>query len=230
MPNLTTPVPNPEDAPGEAFTAALTQLVDHPRFPCVGAKAAFHQRNATVRLYDTLGTASAAAAQGDDLAEFVAAVRPEQRFVSFVAMFRGPDITDERHFERLLWRQLSLLTERDSEPWSDEVSASPWHDHFGFSFAGSALFVVGLHPRASRDARRAGSPMLVFNPHRQFERLRDEDRYTRIRDVIRRRDEQLQGTINPMVGDFGTASEARQYSGRRVEPDWQPPEPIGDAS
>jgi uncharacterized protein len=230
MPNLTTPVPDPEDAPHEAFAAALTELVDHPQFPCVGAKAAFHQRNATVRLYDTLGTRSAAADLSDDLAHFVAAVRPDQRFVSFVAMFRGPDIADERHFERLLWRQLSLLAEGDLEPWSDEVSANPRHDHFGFSFAGSALFVVGLHPRASRDARRAGSPMLVFNPHLQFERLRDEDRYTRMRDVIRRRDQRLQGTINPMVGDFGRASEARQYSGRRVEPDWQPPELIGDAS
>jgi FPC/CPF motif-containing protein YcgG len=230
MPNLTAPVPDPEDAPHEAFAAALTELVDHPRFPCVGAKAAFHQRNATVRLYDTLGTTSTAAALGGDLADFVAVVRPDHRFVSFVAMFRGPVITDERHFERLLWRQLSLLADRDTEPWSDEVSANPRHDHFGFSFAGSALFVVGLHPRASRDARRAGSPMLVFNPHRQFERLREEDRYMRMRDVIRRRDQRLQGTINPMVGDFGRASEARQYSGRRVEPDWQPPEPSGDAS
>jgi FPC/CPF motif-containing protein YcgG len=230
MPNLIRPVPDPEDAPHEAFAAALTEFVDHPRFPCVGGKAAFHQRNATVRLYDSLGTTSAAATMGDDLADFVAAVEPDQRFVSFVAMFRGPEIADERHFESLLWRQLRLLAERDSEPWSDEVSANPRHDHFGFSFAGSALFVVGLHPRASRDARRAGSPMLVFNPHRQFERLRDEDRYTRVRDVIRRRDEQLQGTINPMVGDFGGASEARQYSGRQVQPDWQPPERIGDAS
>ena len=230
MPNLITPVPNPEGAPHEAFAAALTNFVDHPSFPCVGAKAAFHRRNATVRLYDTLGTPPAADALGGDLADFVAAVRPDQRFVSFVAMFRGPDIADERHFERLLWQQLFLLAERDTEPWSNEVSANPRDDHFGFSFAGSALFVVGLHPRASRDARRAGSPMLVFNPHRQFERLRDEDRYTRMRDVIRRRDEKLQGTINPMVGDFGRTSEARQYSGRRVEPDWQAPEPIGDAS
>jgi FPC/CPF motif-containing protein YcgG len=230
MPNLITPVPNPEGAPHEAFAAALTNFVDHPSFPCVGAKAAFHRRNATVRLYDTLGTPRAAAALGGDLADFVAAVLPDQRFVSFVAMFRGPDIADERQFERLLWQQLSLLAERDPEPWSDEVSANPRDDHFGFSFAGSALFVVGLHPRASRDARRAGSPMLVFNPHRQFERLRDENRYTRMRDVIRRRDEKLQGTINPMVGDFGRTSEARQYSGRRVEPDWQAPEPIGDAS
>ena len=230
MPNLTTPVPDSDDASSEAFAASLTELVEHPSFPCVGAKAAFHQGSAQVRLYDQLGSAVAADLLAKDLAEFVGSVGPDQRFVSFVAMFRGPDIADEPEFERLLWRQLALVAERDSVPWSDEGSADPTDDHFGFSIAGTALFVVGLHPRASRDARRAGSPVLVFNPHRQFELLREEDRYGRMRDVIRRRDERLQGTINPMVGDFGRTSEARQYSGRRVEPDWQPPEPLVHAS
>ena len=230
MPNLIEPVPEPDDASPEAFTVSLAELVEHPSFPCVGAKAAFHQRNAHVRLYDRLGSAEAAARLAADLTEFVGGVESDQQFVSFVAMFRGPDIADEQQFERLLWRQLALVAERDSAPWSDEVSADPSDDHFGFSVAGTALFVVGLHPNASRDARRAGSPVLVFNPHRQFERLREENRYARMRDIIRRRDERLQGTINPMVGDFGRASEARQYSGRRVDRDWQPPETIGNAS
>jgi FPC/CPF motif-containing protein YcgG len=230
MPNLIRPVPDPDNASPEMFAASLTELVEHPSFPCVGAKAAFHQRNAQVRLYDRLGTAEAADRLTADLGEFVRGVGPDQRFVSFVAMFRGPDIADEREFERLLWRQLALVAKRDPVPWSDEVSADPDDDHFGFSVAGTALFVVGLHPRASRDARRAGSPVLVFNPHHQFEQLREENRYGRMRDIIRRRDESLQGTINPMVGDFGRTSEARQYSGRRVDPDWQPPETIGNAS
>ena len=33
----------------------------------------------------------------------------------------------------------------------------------------------------------------------------------------------LQGEINPMVDDHGQSSEARQYSGREVEEDWQAP-------
>jgi FPC/CPF motif-containing protein YcgG len=230
MTDLIRPVPEPHDASPEAFTTSLTDLVEHPSFPCVGAKAAFHQRHAQVRLYDQLGSTATADLLAADLGEFVRTVGPDQQFVSFVAMFRGPAIADERHFERLLWRQLALVAVRDTTPWSRDVSADPAQDHFGFSFGGSALFVVGLHPKASRDARRAGSPVLVLNPHRQFERLRDENRFTRMRDLIRRRDEQLQGTINPMVTDFGRSSEARQYSGRRVEPDWQPPEEFGDAS
>ena len=84
-------------------------------------------------------------------------------------------------------------------------------------------FLVGLHPKASRNARRAPSPTLVFNLHSQFVALRESGHYTRIRDRIRDRDEQLQGTINPMVSDHGEVSPARQYSGREVEPGWRAP-------
>lgn len=230
MPNLTKAVPDPRDATLEAFEASLRELVEHPSFPCVGAKAAFNQRHTQVRLYDRLGTPDAADLLASDLADFVAAIGRDRQFVSFVDMFRGPDVDDEQQFEQLLWRQLALVAERDAAPWSDEVSADPGDDHFGFSVGGTALFVVGLHPHASRDARRAGSPVLVFNPHHQFERLRHENRFLRMRDIIRRRDERLQGTINPVVGDFGRPSEARQYSGRSVGCDWEPPEPIGYAS
>jgi len=66
-------------------------------------------------------------------------------------------------------------------------------------------------------------PTLVFNLHAQFEQLRASGMFPRMRDRIRARDEALQGQVNPMVSDHGTSSEARQYSGREVSPDWQAP-------
>ena len=39
---------------------------------------------------------------------------------------------------------------------------------------------------------------------------------------------QLQGSINPMLSDFGEATEARQYSGRAVEDDWRAPFAAGE--
>jgi FPC/CPF motif-containing protein YcgG len=66
-------------------------------------------------------------------------------------------------------------------------------------------------------------PVLVFNLHEQFEALRESGAFERMRDTIRRRDEELQGSVNPMVGDYGTVSEARQYSGRKLEEGWEPP-------
>ena len=95
--------------------------------------------------------------------------------------------------------------------------------HFAFSHAGTAFFIVGLHPGASRIARRAPLPMLVFNLHEQFERLRADGGFDRMRTAIRTRDTRLQGGVNPMAQDHGDDSEARQYSGRAVEPTWEPP-------
>ena len=66
-------------------------------------------------------------------------------------------------------------------------------------------------------------PCLVFNFHEQFEQLKASGKYTVLQDAIRTRDIALQGSINPVLARFGETSEARQYSGRAVEADWQCP-------
>ena len=47
--------------------------------------------------------------------------------------------------------------------------------------------------------------------------------FNTVRNKIRERDIELQGNINPMLEDFGENSEARQYSGRKVEEEWKCP-------
>jgi len=64
---------------------------------------------------------------------------------------------------------------------------------------------------------------LVFNLHDQFEQLREAGRYEKLRESILDRDEKLAGSMNPMLARHGASSEARQYSGRAVEPGWQCP-------
>jgi FPC/CPF motif-containing protein YcgG len=44
-----------------------------------------------------------------------------------------------------------------------------------------------------------------------------------VQEVIRNRERNLQGNLNPNLADFGTRSEARQYSGRPVEEGWRCP-------
>ncbi len=80
-----------------------------------------------------------------------------------------------------------------------------------------------MHAGASRIARCFRHPVLVFNSHRQFEQLRADGRYAKLQQATRERDRAMQGSINPNLADFGAASEARQYSGREVEEDWQCP-------
>ena len=133
------------------------------------------------------------------------------------------EVVSEIEFENLLWRQLQFLHEMDNTGWDPMVSDDPNDPNFSFSIGGKAFYVVGLHPEASRLARRAPYPTLVFNLHSQFEKLREMGVYHKVRDKIRERDKAVQGSINPVLQDFGEESEARQYSGRQVGKNWKCP-------
>ena len=223
MTQLSPSVAAPATAATPELIEAMHAMISHPEYPCLGARSVFRRGRATVRVYDELGSRESARQILADLRLFASEVDLEQGLASFVALFRLPDIAGERQFEELLWEQLRQVHAADEQPWTHDVSGDPDDPHFAFSAAGTAYFVVGLHPRASRDARRAAVPTLVFNLHAQFEQLRASGTFSRMRDRIRTRDEALQGQINPMVSDHGTSSEARQYSGREVGADWRAP-------
>ena len=210
-------------ASADEFGELLSERILGPEYPCLGARSVFKRERATVVLHDDLEAPETARALIEQLREYASTVDPEEGFVSFVAGFRGPEVRDEKHFEEMLWALLQRLHDVDEQPWAPEVSADPNDPHFAFSVAGTPFFIVGLHPKASREARRMPLPGLVFNLHEQFESLREEGGFERMRDTIRRRDEELQGSINPMVSDHGETSEARQYSGRKLEKAWEAP-------
>jgi FPC/CPF motif-containing protein YcgG len=205
---------------------AFRHFVMRPEFPCLGAKAAVNAQTYTVRAYGELGSPEATVRLATDLSEFVQSqAQSGNEYATFAAVFSEPRPATEIEFEQLLWRQLRALREHEADKcaWDPTVSADPADPHFSFSFGGRALYVIGMHPTSSRDARRFPWPTLVFNPHVQFERLRADGKWQRMQETIRHRDRELQGTINPMLSDFGEQSEARQYSGRAVDADWQAP-------
>jgi len=149
----------------------------------------------------------------------------QSEFATFVASFAGPLPPDEAAFERLLWTTLQQLHDSDAayHTWDPAVTADPADPRFSFSFAGPALFVVGLHSASSRASRRFAWPTLIFNPRDQFDRMRETGRYERFQHVIREAERALQGDINPMLANYGERSEAPQYSGRAVGRDWRCP-------
>jgi FPC/CPF motif-containing protein YcgG len=216
------------DTPRTEIVQSLESMVLHPDYPCLGARSVFNRDRATVVVLERLATEASTRSLLSALTDFGRETDRSAGFASLVAVFRGAEITDEAEFERLLWRQLELLHEADSQPWDPQVSDDPDNPHFAFSVGGTAFFVVGLHPHSSRIARRTPLPTLVFNLHEQFEELRASDRFERMRDTIRRRDTELQGSPNPMVADHGRSSEARQYSGRSVPEHWEAPASFED--
>ncbi len=194
-------------------------------FSCIGAKAAFNGSLFRIALYNKMNEPETSASLGRDLRIFA----DEQRrlgsdYASFAAVFDAAAMDDEKMWEDSLWKQLENLHLLDPSPlWDPSVGSDPEKADFSFSFAGTGFFIVGLHPQSSRYTRRFSRAALVFNPHAQFDRLRETDRYERMQKTIRAREMKLQGSLNPNLSDFGTDSEARQYSGRAVEKDWKCP-------
>ena len=209
-------------ATDEDIAAALGEMVAHPDYPCLGARSVFRRDAARVLVLPDLGDASVGTLAGH-LRDFATTHDGRPELASFLAVFRSPVPSSEAEFESALWSVLQRLHDGDTERWAADVASDPADPRFAFSIGGTPYFIVGLHPAASRIARRAPVPTIVFNLHRQFERLRSEDTFARMRTAIRRRDERLQGSVNPMVDDYGSASAARQYSGRAVEAQWRAP-------
>ncbi|MGF1634306.1 MAG: guanitoxin biosynthesis heme-dependent pre-guanitoxin N-hydroxylase GntA [Phycisphaerae bacterium] len=215
------------DLTAAAVHGAFRAFVLDPHYTCVGAKSAVNSGSYRLGVYGELGGADATRNLAADLFRFTqAADEIDAAFATFVAVFESPRETSEQAFERLLWGQLQHLHDVDvalHRAWDPTVSSDPANTHFSFSFGELAFFIVGLHPNAARMSRRFAWPTLVFNPHQQFERLRAEGKWGRMQEVIREKEVQLQGNINPVLRDFGDESEAKQYSGRAVDKDWQPP-------
>ncbi len=196
-------------------------------FSCVGAKSALARDQLRIMVARDIGSSWDDLRILPELLDFVQGYRENRKlYQSFVVLFEGPEMLGEDAFEAHLWSRLQSLSDKDEWLGQDvdsRVSQDPEHPHFSLSFGGEAFFVVGLHPGASRLARRFERPALVFNLHDQFEQLRSAGIYTRLRDTILQRDLALNGTANPMLARFGENSEARQYSGRVVNADWRCP-------
>lgn len=206
---------------------ALNAYVADPSFPCVGAKSALARGTLDVVACRDVASAWDDVRIHDELLRFAQAYREDRGLYRSLAMvFEGPCDLTERAFEEAIWQRIQSISDKDvwrGQSYDDRVSSDPLSPHFSLSFGGEAFFVVGLHPHASRPARRFERPTMVFNLHDQFETLREAGKYEGMREKIMTRDEALAGSRNPMLARHGEASEARQYSGRVVDDGWRCP-------
>jgi uncharacterized protein len=205
----------------------LEDWIADQSFPCVGAKSALAHGALEVLPASQITSAWNDLEIHDALLHWAWSWRAAPGDLrSLAVVFEGPLDLSEEAFEKHLWDRIQSLADKDhwrGQPYDKRVSADPESPHFSLSFGGEAFFVVGLHPHASRPARRFGRPAMVFNLHDQFEKLREEGRYEKMRSTILDRDRRLAGDTNPMLARHGEASEAVQYSGRRVDDGWSPP-------
>ncbi len=209
-----------------AFTGAAADLltqhihnlfkatVESDTFPCVGAKIAFNKSSYRFGLYADMNSDDVQKALTYDLFNFA----QEQKesgggFTTFIVCFKEPYMSSAMQFEDETWRLLGALAGMDRlhHAWDTMASDDPDNSNFAFSFAQTAYFVAALSPASPRWSRRFLLPALVFNAHYQFEEMKKKGVFEKMRDLIRGKDEKLQGMPNMLADDFGNSSEAAQY-------------------
>lgn len=202
----------------------LLEAIADKGFPCLGAKSAMARGLLKTLVCKSLACPSDDLRIHSELVKWAKAYRRDPKGLrSLAVIFEHPSLLSEERFEKLLWKRLQSLAEEDAargQPYDLSVSSDPSDPKFSLSFGGAAFFVIGMHPNASRPARRVPRPTLIFNLHDQFVRLRRDGNYESMREKIILRDLALSGSTNPMLARFGEATSARQYSGRAVEDDW----------
>ncbi|MEO6328888.1 MAG: guanitoxin biosynthesis heme-dependent pre-guanitoxin N-hydroxylase GntA [Ginsengibacter sp.] len=214
------------------ITSEYFTYLKNREFPCIAAKAALARQQVKCMVSDHM------ACPKDDkfilqfLYDFVNEYRETKNFYQSAAViFKGPLAISEELFDELLWQRLQALADLDAKnyPFDNRVNNAPSSPHFSFSIKEEALYIIGLHPNSSRQSRRFTYPSLIFNPHAQFEVLREINKFEVMKNVVRKRDIAYSGSVNPMLEDFGTSSEVYQYSGRKYDDSWQCPLKINHA-
>jgi FPC/CPF motif-containing protein YcgG len=207
-------------------TESVKQFIAQPQFPCAGAKTALAKDQITVKKYDDMRCESNNVDLLTDIYEFSERFNiKEHMYSSFVSVFEQPETFSEREFEDALWTKLQQLHDIDCRlnDWDKTVSSDPASTNFSYSLGSKAFFIIGLHPNAARRSRKFHRPAIVFNLHAQFEHLREHGKFEVFRDHIREKDAAFCGDKNASLANHGDESEARQYSGRKVEANWQCP-------
>lgn len=201
----------------------FTNFVIEKQHPCIMAKTVFMMNNYHIKKYDDITSKDVIKPILNDIENYVNQYDfTSNEFESLIVCFDNKFET-EIEFEKALWKFLQRLHNNDDADWDETVSPDPEDSDFSFSVKGRAFYIIGMHPNSSRLARQAPYCTVVFNLHWQFEKLREMGTYQKVKERIRKRDMELQGSINPILRDFGSDSETKQYSGREVESTWKCP-------
>ncbi len=187
-------------------------------FPCVAAKDALAKSRLKVFVAGHLGCPSDDAEILKFIYEFISDYRKmPEGFHSAAIIFPSNNKLSEIEFDTMMWTRLAALQKMDAVnyQYDKRVNDDPQSSDYSFSLMEEAFFIVGMHPGSSRAARRSPYSVLIFNPHQQFEKLKKNDRYEKLKTIVRKRDIAFSGSLNPMLSDFGKRSEIFQYSGRK---------------
>ena len=210
----------------EDIIHAFHDFIGQEAYPCVAARAAMSRNHVPCLVAGHMGCPADDHRILQFLYEFVDTFRSADSLLHSAAIiFQHPEELTEEVFDNLLWQRLQCLSDLDAQnfEYDPRVDSDPSSIHFSYSLGKEAFFIIGLHPGSSRRSRQFRYPAIVFNPHVQFQQLRETNGYEKMKKIVRHRDTLYSGSQNPMLSDFGESPEVYQYSGKQYDGNWKCP-------
>lgn len=207
----------------ESIIREYLEFLGAKEYPCVAAKAALSRSQIQCMVAGDMTKSDSDRKILNFIYHFVDHYRESTKpYHSACIIFPRPELFDEEMFDKLLWVRLNALAVLDKENFSHDprVDSDPHSRRFSFSLKEEAFFIIGLNPLSPRKSRSFKYPSIVFNPHQEFERLRRTNKYDQMKRTVRKRDAIFSGSVNPMLTDFGDASEVFQYTGIQHKTGW----------
>lgn len=200
----------------DVFKSKLNSIILQNNFPCIMAKAIAQKGFFKTFSIPNLNKESVEVAL-KKLQSFVSEMKSRnEKLSSCAVVIQDENLVDFESFEKSFWSFLKEMNSLDKKTYKPDptVDADPTSSNFSYSIKEESFFIIALHPKSPRWARRFSYPTIVFNPHKQFTELRKKGTFNKIRDLIRVKDKLLQGTENKMLKNFGEKSEVYQYLGK----------------
>ncbi len=201
----------------QSIIQEFNDYISDQSFPCIGAKAALAKNSLSVMVAGHMACPFHDLSIFNFLCGFTENYhKNSDKLNGAVIIFKEPITITEIEFENFMWSRLQSIADLDAAKYKYDkrVDRNPISEKFSFSIKEEGYFIIGMHPGSSRKARQFGYPALVFNPHAQFEALKEKGKYSYMQKAIREKDKKHSGSINPMLSDFGNSSEVLQYSGK----------------
>lgn len=205
---------------------AYKGFISQKNFSCIAAKAAVARQQIHCFVAEHMACPANDRAIVDFLYSFIKDYRQQESlYHSAAIIFRQPQAITEGQFEDYFWQRLQSLSTIDARQYryDGRVNSNPHSPEFSFSIMEESFFIIGMHPSSVRKARQFPYPTLVFNPHAQFQHLKETGKYQHLKEAVRKREITFSGSINPMLKDFGESSEVYQYTGKQYSGDWKCP-------
>ena len=197
-------------------------LVLSGNFACVGAISAVKSKKYAFCAYPDMTAPEIGEAVAHDILMYKKAFDVDHimdkkgvSFVSFIAAFKEPVIPSQMDGVGALYTLLKNVHAADASHfgWATSASPDPKDKTFAYSVGGDAYFLPFMYKQSGSPARQSEIPMVVFNIHTVFAKLREVGAFESLKQMIHDR----QSWVHPNLADHGDNPEFVQYA--LVDPD-----------